>query len=108
MPGTIPADLEMTYTPPGSTVSTTSRVAINIAYTNATDFIELDPGTYTFQRRRTRTNTAVGSALTITRLNAGQNFTLCARGTLVLHECLRIQNKEADWLCYNPYLVEAR
>lgn len=77
----IPVDLEMTYTPSGSTTATTSLFATNVSYQGITDFKALPPGTYVFQRKRTGTNTLVGSATTITRLNAGQNFTLCARGT---------------------------
>lgn len=82
MPGTTAVDLEMTYTPFGSTTPTTSLFATNIAYKGVADFQSLSPGTYVFQRKRTGTNTLVGSATTFTRLNAGQHFTLCARGTL--------------------------
>ena len=81
MPGTVSVDLEMTYTAPGSTTPVVSMFATNIAYGAFTPFKAMPVGTYVFQRKRTRTNTLVGSATTITRLNAGQNFTLCARGT---------------------------
>ncbi|MGX5818631.1 DUF4397 domain-containing protein [Chitinophaga lutea] len=81
-PSTIVCDLEMTYTPLGSADAQTSLMARNIAYGQATGFVALPPGRYVFQRLRTGTATKVGTATTITRLSAQQNFTLCARGSL--------------------------
>lgn len=81
MPGTISVDLEMSYMPPGSTTPVVEKFASNIPFMGVEGFKELEPNTYTFQRKRTGTNTLVGSALTITRLKNNQNFTLCARGT---------------------------
>lgn len=82
MPGTVVVDLQMTYTPPNGDAPVTSLFAEKIAYGGATGFKALKPGNYVFQRKRTGTQTNVGSALSITRLKTGQNFTLCARGTL--------------------------